>query len=390
MTTLRAEGPVMPRSRRTVWWAIGAAAMALALGVTVAIATARPLSTPFVASAPAPGVEVNAYQPRIIASQALMVVHEQNLGAHSVISILDRQSGQLLGQINAADSPLVLMRKSHNQLLVSDVVNTSAGVWVPRLLTFDLSNGLRPQGNAMPMPDRTTYPIYTPSMALSADERFLYYMKRTDCGFQCNEVALGIIDLEARGSETVARLPINCGQVLLTPRGASDTAAMCPILGSLWAVSSSGTAQILAQGFETPGLYAAVSPTGAPYWITMSGELFVRDPQGGTLIRKSLLTPGSGALTGIYRWQEGGRVLLGVKAAATAEAIASVLSVDSNTWVVGAYAVPPGTTYLAPLSDGRLAAVHGSQIDMLSSLTGAQLGPSYSAPAGQSPWLVAP
>lgn len=387
MTTL---GPYVQRPNRRILSVLALAAIAAAALAAGSTTLTRTAISPSAGSIPDNGITVRAYEPRILAAQTIIVVHEQNLGARSVVSIIDQRSGRVLGVIDAADGPLVLARPSRNELLLSDVYDGGDQQGPsPRLLTFDLANGLQRKQGALPMPDRAMYPIYTPSMMLSKDERYLYYMKRRDCGFLCNEVSVGVVDLDTR-AELVASLPTNCGHVLFTRDGGDGAVAMCPILGSLWRLEPSAAARLLSDGFSGTGLYAGVA-SGNAYWITMEGQLTVKDPASGrVLLQKEVLPAGTGALTGIYRWEADGEVILGVKRDRTAEEIASLLSIDVTTWTASSQSVPRGTTHVAALTDGRLAAVHEGRISVIAPRAGGRVEADYTAPPGVAPWLVAP
>lgn len=343
-----------------------------------------------VASAEAPGLTIAAHQAQISPADTLVVIHEQNLGPRSVINVLDQRTGRVLAVVNAADSPLVLLRSSRNQLLISDVAGDGSphSPQFPRLLVLDLNRSLALSVPPIPMPDRTTYPMYTPSMALSQDERYLYYMKRRDCGFLCNEVDVGVINLDAR-TEVVAALPVNCGQLQFTRLGASNVTTMCPILGSLWEVGPAGTPRLLAAGFPPTGLYAGVAGAQA-YWVDMNGGLTVKDTSGAVVRTKSLIDPGTGALTGVYRWEAEGQLVLGVKSSATAESIERLLVLDIGGWGTKQLSVPARTSFVAPLRGRSLAVVHDGAITIIDGNSGLQIRGLERPPAGQAPWLVAP
>lgn len=334
----------------------------------------------------APRAQVAAVQHSVLGQTMLAVVYEQNLGSRSVITLVDQDSGRVLGQITAGDSPLALVRRSRNQLLVSDVGPLGGGRadLAPRLLTFELGNGLAPVHKPIVMPDRTRYPMYSPSMMLSHDEHFLYYMKRWDCGFLCNEVAVGVIDLEQR-TELIAKLPVNCGHVLLTRTGPSGAVGMCPIHGTLWTIDSSGSASLLAE-FEPHGVYGGLSKDGSPFWIGSSGELIVTDADSEVTTRKNVRAPG--ALSGLYRWRLDDVIFLGVKDGP--EHMSHLVRIDTEDWAVSVIPVPKRTTHVALLPESRLAAVHDGGVALLDASSGVPVRPRYAIPPGMSPWLVGP
>ncbi len=150
------------------------------------------------------------------------------------VSIIDPASQVVRGTVIIGYTPWVVTRPGRQELLVSQAFGPQPGDIGPTLRIFDLNDLSRPP-RVIPMPERSSQiPVtYSPSMALSADGRLLYYEKRrSQCpgggnAASCDVPAIAVIDLDSGTEVNEARLPAGCAPALLRPLGGSDVLAMC-------------------------------------------------------------------------------------------------------------------------------------------------------------------
>lgn len=147
------------------------------------------------------------------------------------IQILDRLSGQQLGAIEISYRPLVLVRASAHELLVSDRPDSPA---IPRLLVFDTSpDGQLHLKREIQLPDRALYTAYGGELALSQNQRYLFYPAiHSTCSGDtstCDSWSVGIVDLTAAAPAVAfVALPPGCGWPYLGPgSNAAQALAMC-------------------------------------------------------------------------------------------------------------------------------------------------------------------
>lgn len=317
---------------------------------------------------------------------ALVVVYEQNLGTRSEIRIISHSTGAPLGVIHANDNPMVLVRRSTRELLVSDVLSSlpgGRGEPMPRLVAYQLGAGLRTVGEPITLPDRNMYTVFTQGLMLSRDERLLYYVQRRDCGPTCNEVGVGVVDLMTRAVHRV-ELPINCGTVHLSLGPAGEPIAMCPIGASVWRLDGASATRVAS--FGGTGVYGGVGEDGRAYAIDMRGTLHVAG--AGNVTRRELVTERPVVFSAVTRWAlPDGRIALGTRPSGGSP-LDSLVIVDTRKWEIGRIALPPGTMHVAPIGRGRIAATDGRDIVVIDE--NGSVNARFPAPAGRWPWLVAP
>ena len=146
--------------------------------------------------------------------------------------LLDERGAQI-GQIETSFSPMAVWRESTQELLVSEAFAGFRG----RLTAFDLTDRLKPKWE-IELPGRIEYNVYWPGMALSKDERYLFYQTHTyedsaACrasrnGPACSFYGLGLVDLAVSPpvrSELV--LPRDCGVAGLNRFGQAGVTITC-------------------------------------------------------------------------------------------------------------------------------------------------------------------
>jgi len=310
--------------------------------------------------------------------ETVLVGTEQ--GARSKFVAFNARTGQVLGSVDASFGPMVVLRTSHKQLLVSDVVADTpngGGLPHPRLLWLDEQLSVI---RVVPLPTRIMYTLYAPAMTLSADQSLLYYVGSTSCGAGCDDYAVIGLNLDSGAQVVAADLPRGCGYAQLTAFAKTDVVAMCPALRSLFQISPRGGVVSLAT-FSATGWPIAGGATqdGRRYLVTESGGLIVQDSSGAVLIDRTV-APAGMRFSGVQRWSLKGRVALGLKSTTDIE-MDGVVFLDSNTFATRVVQLPAGSTAIAPLSQERLAVLHSGVASVLD-LADGSLGPNISAPGG--------
>ncbi len=177
-------------------------------------------------------------------SDLVLTISEQpGLSSAAMLSVTNANTGEVVGSIETAAYPTALLRRSRLELLVSDIVIDGGASFRPRLQIIDTSDGFSVK-RTVPLPDRITYTIFAPLMALSTDDRLLYYLKRTeDCAGPpelCDIFSVGVIEIDSGLKVAEATLPCNAGYALLVPHGSTSMLAMCPEISRIVEVSSGG------------------------------------------------------------------------------------------------------------------------------------------------------
>jgi hypothetical protein len=168
------------------------------------------------------------------------------ISADAVLKIVEHPSGRVVGEINVLPHGWVLLRKTANQLLVSDF-----GLTEPRLFVVDIQSPAAAKAN-IDMPNRIASTGYAPGMVLSEDERYLYYLKlENQCpsggnAAQCDVYSVGTVDLQGYKEIAHSSLPTNCGYAGMAPLGASDVIALCPNIATLVKVTPEGSSSVAA------------------------------------------------------------------------------------------------------------------------------------------------
>ena len=320
----------------------------------------------------------------------------------SWIHIIDVASGRLVGTVEVTYNPMPLLRNSRSELLVSDVnIDTKTGDKFSRLLILDTDRDLALK-TIIPLPDRIEYPLFTPGIALSQNEQFFYYLKRTEICVgstaECDVFSVGVIDLDQKAEVAVATLPRNCGFAQLQPLRTSDMLAMCPNITSMVELTSSGGLKQVARFVAPPmdvgtgvNLHAApisggMADNGRYYMIFQDGTVQMRH-EGGTLAFETDLLPQEGTFFVRTRPQDVGRTILGFNQHFDEILTGAVLFDSSRPGVAQLLMLPPGTRDLAPTADGKIAALHAAKVSLLDPNSGLVAADTVSAPV-DSRWLV--
>jgi hypothetical protein len=126
---------------------------------------------------------------------------------HPEVLLVDSKDGALQASISLGYQPMPAWRRSADELLVSnneDLGDAARGsMFSPRLLVFDLANGLRLKRTIL-LPNRSNYTVPFVALWLSLDERYAFYStheQQSSCRSGgdseiCDKLSIGIIDLQ--------------------------------------------------------------------------------------------------------------------------------------------------------------------------------------------------
>jgi hypothetical protein len=216
------------------------------------------------------------------------------------LQIIDRTSGALLGSINFSYRPFVLLRSTANELLVSDRPGSSGKT---RLLVFDTSDaGKLRLKRETPLPDRALYTDYGGQMALSGNQRYLFYPAvSSHCSGAteaCDTWSVGVFDLDGSEPPSLIDLPAGCGWPYLGAGLSSDAGlAACTngtsvfLSGSVPTIAaaitpSSGPPEAEAVFGEraASARFSAIEPGGELVTVFSEGSVLVRDTVGNEIL----------------------------------------------------------------------------------------------------------
>ncbi len=137
------------------------------------------------------------------------------IGANGIVTLLDATSRTSHVEIKTGYTPWVALRRTTGQLLVAELFGPEASATEPRLRVFELNN-LDITPRVIPLPGRATSTTYYPGMALSSDERVLYYLRYASicpsggAAEACDQFSIVALDLGAGVEVGSAQLPIGC------------------------------------------------------------------------------------------------------------------------------------------------------------------------------------
>jgi hypothetical protein len=147
----------------------------------------------------------------------------------SHIDLIDRATGERVGQITAGAYPLVDFDREAGRPIVSDrFFDPATGTGSPasyRLLVFDVAGGLSLQSSTTLPDDRLFVPPQSPlldeegQLTLSADERYVYYLQAAD--------DVGIVETDQPDMPKIVHLEDGCRDTSLSRIDASSVIVLC-------------------------------------------------------------------------------------------------------------------------------------------------------------------
>lgn len=363
-------------------WRTGAVALLL-LALAGAVVAAARLSIPDASRAAQasislntstnPALDVTAYAASFAAADAVIGLSQAGQG--SSLTVMNASDGRTLGIVATSHYPMTISRPSRSQILVSDYGPTGG-----RLFLLDTTNSLATVGGALALPERVRYTAYSQGLLLSADETLLYYLQHVDCGVQCDDVGVGVVDLDARTLAATIALPRGCGFAQLTRDGA-DVIAMCPNGSALYRIASGTRSDLGSVPSSGWPVYGSRAASGELFVVTQEGKLIVFDPAGARVtLTRNLLSAGQ-RLNGLQRWRlPNGTIALGVLASAD-PVMVDMLLLDPNDWSSRTYLLPRLATNAGVMRTGEMLVLHDGRIARLDALSGLVRGLPAVAPA---------
>ncbi|MEK6225512.1 MAG: hypothetical protein AABM40_04370 [Chloroflexota bacterium] len=335
-------------------------AITLAALLAVAVAASLPRLHDNLGATAAPGpVKVEALGAVVPLPPGDWIAGVRDAGPRSTIEVTRLSTGERLATLSSGSSVMAVVRQTHSEILLSDVVADSpsgAGLPHPRLWVLDEHTLAIKQG-PISLPQRSMYTLYAPAMTLSGDERFLFYTRHWECGPDCDDYAVAVLDLDSMSESAVASLPRDCGFAELTRMGAAGLIAMCPNLRSLWKIDRTGSAAEVASfnSLEWP-IHGGVTATGAAFMVTQTGRLMVKDAAGALIVDRKLGAPG-GFFSGLDRIAlPDGHDVVGVRPSGDAD-LSAELVLNRADWSTRVLELPLGVTHLVAAGNSEVAAV---------------------------------
>lgn len=248
----------------------------------------------------AAGTDPASTPPAPLDGLLLVLVRE---GPAPRLEAVDGATGKVTARRETSWEPDAVRRRSAGEVLVSDlgVRQTAAGpVSSPRLLVLDAAHGLAVK-RSIPMPNRQRTTTSWPLMALSGDERYLFYLaQESACSGDaavCDGHSVAVLNLERPDqAPAVVPLPQNCGPAALLPLGQSHVLATCTNRAVLQMIDAGGrTLQTVDLGGHV-GLdtdvpttrrnpirpqFGFVTPAGEPGVVLADGTLLWQTAAGG-------------------------------------------------------------------------------------------------------------
>lgn len=227
------ENPVGQRARRpsrtqALWAAVGLAAIAGVVGISVLV------------SAWSAGPRTNVLaSPVAVAGLLGTQEFSVEISPRAVPPVVDVRdgTGRLLATIETGYSPEVVYRRASGELIVSSLRDSNGGA-VATAEFLDVRNGFR-VSRTMTVPDRKGYHIYFPTLVLSGDESRLAFMTRDlrdspECrpgrpikAEVCDAFAVTVVDLADLRLVGSATLSQGCGVPGLAPGPGASVTATC-------------------------------------------------------------------------------------------------------------------------------------------------------------------
>jgi hypothetical protein len=205
---------------------------------------------------------------------------------------------------------------------------------------------------------------YDPGMALSADERTLYYESRVSpsCpsggdAAACDVYSIVLIDLDTGAPTTATSIPPNCGYGRLAPLGEADVLVTCPYTSETYDVLSSGATEKIATFLGGYPVVFGGKVDGRPFLLAGDGRVLFDD---GTTVRIldssqhieqwSSTQLASGALLVAYSGAEETYDNTGMPMVESVQIIDPLQPAFAKS-----YALPADISYVYPLPGDRLA-----------------------------------
>lgn len=219
-------------------------------------------TTPTATSMPTP--EASADSP--------LIATLDEYGGPEIINIVDPGSGRVLTQLDVTNWPMVLLRPSQNQVLLADASSET-------LRVIELANPNRP-GESVAMPGVDHGRFYIPLMALSNDERYLYYSERTSVcplggdASVCDVHWIRAIDLDRMEEVAREETPGRCFPD--APMGESDLLLLCGAPSAAVRMTPRGGFTTLAE-FAPAYIDALFTADGHYFVVTREGDVYGED-----------------------------------------------------------------------------------------------------------------
>ena len=166
--------------------------------------------------------------PESLAIEQALVIGIPETGG--LLPLIDPLAGIVIGSVDSGYKPGVLLRRTSEQLLVSQSFGPGLGrADESSLAVFDLDDLSSPSA-IIPMPGRPSYTVYSPYAVLSRDERYLYYPRVAsicpDGGDSavCDKWSVGIIDLDAGKQVAQAEIGLGCAPRIQVDSQVEDAA----------------------------------------------------------------------------------------------------------------------------------------------------------------------
>ena len=190
------------------------------------------------------------------AESVLIALDDEHEGTNALLTLIDLSTGETVGELTSGYQTWALFRPSAGELLVSDLEGDD---FQGRLRVFDVRDTGAPK-QTIPMPDRNVSTVWAQAMALSGDERYLYYTARVV--EEKYPHWIGIIDLIM--GEEVARpeLPVGCGQYpTIAAIDRSNVQVFCPANRFVTVDPSGNVSELMPFPLPTEALESLSEPT---------------------------------------------------------------------------------------------------------------------------------
>jgi hypothetical protein len=328
------------------------------------------------------------------------------------LDLVDRATGSIIGRIETSYNPVVVRRASAGEILVSDmgIEQTATGpVQHPRLLVFD--GAQLSLARTIPMPHRDTFAVYAQVMALSGNERYLFYVAREQADLPecpgdaaiCDVHSVVRIDLQdTTGAAVVAKLPQDCGLASLRPVDRDQVLATCVNRAVAQLIDSTGRITRTADCSGGVGLDTAiperrknplrsmsgfVTPAGEPGVVLVDGTLLWMKSDG-SLDRTGVLPPGVRVAPDQVYQPEAQTLVVAYGSYGEAQ-VSGFVAVDLGSMTVIRDVAVQDVRHVAPAGGGRLLALRSDgMVQAIDASPGAQ--PTHVGTAPQTAEVLIP